>query len=111
MIELKIFKDRVLNAALSCPQADAVLKKLFPEAFREDFSDLHMKKFYWNLQGNPDKSKTCVVLTGPKRESLFKFFFSSQNISTYPIINLDSNGIVNGYTDRESFLSYWKSLD
>ena len=111
MTDLKITKDRVLEAAKSCPQANAVLKKLFPEAFEDDLSGLHMKKFYWNYHGNPDKSKTCVVLVGPKRERLFTLFFPGQNASTYPIVILDYIGTVNGYIDKKSFLSCWAPLD
>ena len=111
MTELKITKERVLEAAKSCPQADAVLKKLFPEAFADDVSDLHMKKFYWNLCGNADKSKTCVALVGPKRETLFTKFFPGHVVSTYPIVILDYSGTVNGYADRKSFLSCWSPLD
>jgi hypothetical protein len=34
--ELKITKERVLEAAKECPTSQAVMKKLFPEVFEED---------------------------------------------------------------------------
>jgi len=36
--ELKITPDKVLSAAKKCPQAEAVLKEMFPEVFEEDKS-------------------------------------------------------------------------
>ena len=106
-MELKITKERVVEAAKSCPQADAVLKKLFPEAFVDDLSDMHMKKFV-HIQ---NKNHSCFVLVGPKRVLLFKYEFPAQNVDSYPIVTIDSNGSINGYMDRACFLSAWKPAE
>ena len=105
--ELKITKERVLVAAKSCPDADRILKKLFPEAFEEDVSDMHMKRFHWR----GDKSKTCIVLTGPSRVKLFQLFFPGQVVGSFLIVNLSYDGSVNGYASRRSFLENWERID
>ena len=106
-MELKITKERVVEAAKSCPQADAVLKELFPEAFVDDLSDMHMKKFI-NLR---DKSLSCFVLVGPRRILLFKYGFPAQNVDGFQIVTVDSNGSINGYMNRTCFLSAWKPAE
>ena len=107
-MELKITKERVVEAAKSCPQADAVLKKLFPEAFIDDLSDMHMKRF---VDGRTN-SYHCFVLTGEQRKAVFKGRFgTTQNVDSYKIVLVDSNGNVNGYQDRASFLLSWKPAE
>ena len=106
-IELKITKEHVLEAAKSCPDADRILRKLFPEAFEEDISNMHMKKFHWS----GDKSKTCVVLTGLSRVKIFQLWFNRESVNAFPIVNISQSGLVNGYMNKESFLMDWTPID
>lgn len=49
MKNLKITKERVLEAANSCSDAKSVLKKLFPEVFESDFE---VGKWYYDIYEN-----------------------------------------------------------
>jgi len=47
--ELKIKKERVLEIAESCEQANSILKKLFPEVFEEKEADDITEEIEWKL--------------------------------------------------------------
>lgn len=62
-MELKINKDRVLEAAKACPSSEPVLKTLFPEAFELD--TLAIKKDVFTEE-DMDLSNFCIKAFGDK---------------------------------------------
>lgn len=78
MDELKITKEKVLEAASKCSQAKETLKTLFPEAFEDD------KKFINNILKNIEIRKT-----GNFREKSIYLPFSDK--IDYTIIKDDHN--------------------
>ena len=48
-------KERVLEAAKSCPQADAVLRKLFPETFTTPDNRVDTKTFTFRYNVDPQR--------------------------------------------------------
>jgi hypothetical protein len=65
MNELKITKERVLEAAEDCSAAKSVLKKLFPEAFVEPIKPLHIDCFFEKeLYENVDQGARLLDRTG-----------------------------------------------
>lgn len=56
-MKLEIEKDKVLEAANTCPEAEKVLKTLFPQIFAED--DLAIQKDAFTDYHDQDLAKFC----------------------------------------------------
>lgn len=71
-MELKITKERILEAAAKCSQAKDTLKTLFPEAFEEDkkvsllFDDLKIENRTEGLLAISDKKGQYILQTARK---------------------------------------------
>lgn len=79
MNELKITKEKVLEAASNCPQAKETLKTLFPEVFKKE--KLNLQKDYQNSIIYPSiipHLSDCFVISSPYKAELFEI-----NSTTY----------------------------
>lgn len=96
--ELKITKDRVLEAARAFPNAKMVLERLFPEAFEKKlytcgtiFRDKEASRFY------PLKSlQAFVELTSETLGCFYILCYTGQS-RTYHLVNLGT-----GFTEKGS---------
>lgn len=62
-MELKITKEKVLEAAKSCPDARGVLEKLFPEVFQEKCFSIGQ---HFLVKGDEGENIFILALTGNK---------------------------------------------
>lgn len=74
-MELKITKDKVLDAASKCSTAKATLQILFPEAFAEDPIISNGRMFGKELFGNPlmgsDRAMIEIRASGSYKNKAF----------------------------------------
>ena len=104
-MELKVTSEKVKEAAASCPQADAVLRKLFPEVFVVDLNRYHRKAMMSRV-GPP---RNAVGLTREIATALLKDNYkgAGYTVSDFPFVILDECGGVNGFATEESLLKNW----
>jgi hypothetical protein len=106
---LKVTIAKVQAAAKKCPQADVVLREMFPEAFPPELKNLAP------LQSRHNASYTGVAVTGPTAKKLLTAFYPSLAPQNYPVGVLYARpmaaSITNFYPSVADLLAAWKMVD
>jgi hypothetical protein len=97
IMELKITEDKVKEVAASCPQAEAVLKKLFPSVFES-----------WHRKRVTNTFVTGVVFIGPIATALCKDYHPYVTPSKFAVLVDGVRRTLNCYKSLHELQQSWK---